>query len=97
MSEQESEYRQRQRAQQAREQQRAPILRNYITEPEAATQLGLDKRTLRKWRRADKGPPGYLRIGTRYYYRIETLEAWLRSREAKPVRKRPAGEHTLTT
>jgi hypothetical protein len=71
----------------ARKQQRS-LLRDYITEPEAAAQLGVDKRTLRKWRRANQGPPGYQRIGVKYFYRIQAIEQWLRSREAKPSRSR---------
>jgi hypothetical protein len=90
MSEREARRRQRQSEQdstpEARERQRA-ILAAYIAEPEAAAELGVDKRTLRKWRRAGQGPPGWLKIGRCFYYRIETIEAWLRDREAKPLRK----------
>jgi hypothetical protein len=64
------------------------ILRDYIAEPAAAIELGIDKRTLRKWRRTGEGPPGYVRIGHRFFYRAEVIEAWLRSREAKPIRQR---------
>jgi uncharacterized protein with PIN domain len=63
------------------------ILRDYIAEPVAAIELGVDKRTLRQWRRTGRGPPGYLKIGRCFYYRAAVIEAWLRSLEAKPVRR----------
>jgi len=100
MSEREAKRRQQQSEQDSapeeRRRQRA-ILAAYIAEPEAAAELGVDKRTLRKWRRLGTGPPGWVKIGRCFYYRIETIEAWLRNREAKPVRKRAAGEHALIT
>jgi Helix-turn-helix domain len=81
-----SEAEHRKRPPEAHEPQRR-ILRDYIAEPTAAIELGIDKRTLRKWRRTGEGPPGYVRIGHRFFYRAEVIEAWLRSREAKPVRQ----------
>lgn len=77
-------------AEQRQREQGGTLLRNYIAEPEAAIELGIDKRTLRKWRRAGEGPPGYVRIGHRFFYRAEVIEAWLRSREAKPIRQKRA-------
>jgi predicted site-specific integrase-resolvase len=74
-------------AEQRQREQGGTLLRNYIAEPEAAIELGVDKRTLRQWRRTGKGPPGHLKIGRCIYYRAEVIEAWLRSLEAKPVRR----------
>ena len=77
-------------AEQRQREQGGTLLRNYIPEPVAAAELGVDKRTLRQWRRTGRGPPGYLKIGRCFYYRAAAIEGWLRSLEAKPVRRRAA-------
>lgn len=90
MSQQEAERRRLQSALDNTPEARARILAAYISEPDAAAELGVDKRTLRKWRRAGTGPPGWLKIGTRFYYRIAAIEQWLAAKEAKPLRQRPS-------
>lgn len=51
----------------------------YQTERQIAERLGVTTRTLRRWRKLPDPPPCY-RVGCRYRYRIEEVEAWLRER-----------------
>jgi hypothetical protein len=53
----------------------------YLTEGEAAAQLGVAARTLRLWRQQRQGPP-FLRLGQRILYRREAITEWLRSMES---------------
>ncbi len=52
-----------------------PIL---LTEKEAAKILGFSIRTLQKWRVAGHGPE-YVKAGTAVRYRVEDIDAWIKS------------------
>jgi helix-turn-helix protein len=56
------------------------ILADFLHENKLAEQLGLKLSTLRNWDWRHTGPP-VTKIGQARYYRIESLRAWLRSRE----------------
>lgn len=57
------------------------LLDDYLTETEAATELHVCLRTLIRWRDLKQGPT-HTKIGRRVYYKIETVAAWIASREA---------------
>jgi hypothetical protein len=56
------------------------FLADYNTEEEHAEQLGICAKTLRNWRRDQKGPPFTVLAERIYYYRPST-ERWLRDQE----------------
>jgi len=57
-----------------------PLLSDYFTQEEAATELKVSARTVDRWRRLDEGPP-ITKLGRRTLYRRSSLQAWLRARE----------------
>lgn len=57
-----------------------PLLSEYFTQEEAATELKVTERTLDRWQRLREGPP-ITRLGRRILYRRSSLQAWLRRRE----------------
>jgi hypothetical protein len=57
-----------------------PVLSDYFTQEEAATELKVTERTLDRWQRLREGPP-ITRLGRRILYRRSSLQAWLRRRE----------------
>ena len=75
------------------------LLADYVSEKDAAQQLGISRRTLWLWRKKRIGPAATF-IGVRVFYRKAAISAWLKSRERpmpradKPVRPRKADRHT---
>jgi Helix-turn-helix domain len=71
------------------------LLAGYLTEPDAAAELALMARTLRKYRDQGTGP-AYVVIGRKVFYPRAALLDWINSkivmpvRERKPVRRRAA-------
>jgi excisionase family DNA binding protein len=57
-----------------------PLLSDYFTQEEAATELKVSPRTIDRWRRLDEGPP-ITKLGRRILYRRSSVQAWLRARE----------------
>jgi hypothetical protein len=57
-----------------------PLLSEYFTQAEAATELKVSERTLDRWQRLRAGPP-ITRLGRRILYRRSSLQAWLLARE----------------
>ena len=57
-----------------------PLLSEYFTQEEAASELKVTDRTLDRWQRLREGPP-VTRLGRRILYRRASLQAWLRKRE----------------
>lgn len=57
-----------------------PLLSEYFTQAEAATELKVTERTLDRWQRLREGPP-ITRLGRRILYRRSSLQAWLLARE----------------
>ena len=51
----------------------------HLTRAEAASYLGVERRTLDNWSHAGRGPRFY-KIGRAARYRVDDLEAWLQSR-----------------
>lgn len=62
-----------------------PLLADYLSEHDAAPQLGQKVRTLRLWRQQGVGP-AWIKVGRRVMYARATILAWLQSLERKPVR-----------
>lgn len=61
----------------------------YRTQQETADELGVDVRTLARWRAEGKGP-AYSRIGHRVFYRATALLDYAKANEVYPVRERAA-------
>jgi hypothetical protein len=59
-----------------------PLLSEYFTQEEAATELNVTARTLDRWQRLREGPP-ITKLGRRILYRRSSLLAWLRAREGE--------------
>jgi hypothetical protein len=57
-----------------------PLLSEYVTRDDAATELDVTGRTLDRWHRLGEGPP-ITKVGRRILYRRSSLLAWLRDRE----------------
>ena len=57
------------------------ILDGYLRRREAARELQVSERTMSRWEAQNIGPPA-IRVGKTILYRIESLQAWLRSRES---------------
>jgi len=78
--------RDRQREQRASKQKRrrTACIPGHVSEVEAAEELGVSVRTLRKWRQLRVGPP-WTAVGRKILYRDESRAAWLKSREVLPV------------
>ena len=64
---------------------RDPVLTDWFTEAEAAAELQLARRTLRKWRTAGSGPP-YTRVGRGVRYPRAGIVEWMKESVVKPVR-----------
>lgn len=54
-----------------------------------ALSLGVTVGTLREWRRTGKGPP-FARLEKAVVYRLEDVQAWIRSRLTSTPEKAPA-------
>ena len=52
-----------------------------LTEIALAKTLNLSKLTIRRWRRREKIP--FIRIGHRYYYRLDAVVQWIKEKETK--------------
>jgi Helix-turn-helix domain len=71
------------------------VLANFIDEASLARQLDVGVRTLREWRRLGKGPvPTW--VGRKLFFRIESIDSWLRSREQAMPRQRVRRRQTQT-
>lgn len=62
--------------------QNAPTI-SVVTEIELAETLHLSKWTVRKWRLAGGLP--HIKIGRRIFYRLQSVEEWLRDQESRSV------------
>jgi hypothetical protein len=58
------------------------LLKDYLLKVELAAQLKRSTRTLDRWDELRQGPPRTL-LGREIYYRRDSVEAWLRSREQR--------------
>ena len=56
------------------------ILDEYISRPQLAERLGKSENTLARWQREQIGPPITF-IGRDPYYKIQSVQKWLRTRE----------------
>ena len=65
------------------------VLDGYLPRQALAEQLSKTRRTLERWERLRIGPP-VTRIGRQPFYSVESVRAWLRSREQPMVRERGA-------
>ena len=63
------------------------LLNDWLTEREAAVEVGKALRTIRQWRKVGKGPP-YARFGRTVKYRKSALTEYYRSSEINPARER---------
>jgi predicted site-specific integrase-resolvase len=61
-----------------------PLLSDYLTEEEAARELGVCTKTLKRWHVLGTGP-AVTRLGRRILYRRITLAGWLVGREQARV------------
>jgi hypothetical protein len=68
-----------------------PLLSDYFTQEEAATELKVSPRTIDRWRRLDEGPP-ITKLGRRILYRRSSVQASLRAREHRGHGDNGAGE-----
>jgi Helix-turn-helix domain len=57
-----------------------PLLSDYFTQKEAATELKVTERTLDRWQRLREGPP-ITKLGRRILYRRSSLQTWLHACE----------------
>lgn len=69
------------------------LLRGYLRPHELAQALSLSRRTIDRYERMGIGPPRVV-IGGLVLYHIESVRAWLKSREQQPTRARIAATHT---
>jgi hypothetical protein len=63
------------------------VLEGFISQDELSAQLDKTRRTLQRWERLREGPP-VVYIGRDPYYSIESVRAWIKSRERQSVRAR---------
>jgi Helix-turn-helix domain len=56
------------------------LLADWLTEPQAAAELGKSPRTLRHWRLLGEGPP-FARFGNEVRYKRDSIRAWADGRE----------------
>ena len=54
------------------------LLDNYLTDPELADELGIDKRTLQRWRRLSKAP-AHIQMGNRNFTHRQVAADWLKA------------------
>lgn len=67
------------------------LLAGYIGELELCKQLNIGLRTLRSWRKAGIGPP-IMYLGRKPFFRVKSVEDWLRSCERLMPRERRRGK-----
>lgn len=60
---------------------RPPPAGTRLTLPEAAEYLGLAPKTLRNWRSAGVGPPGFT-VGARVWFHAGDLDEWIDQQKA---------------
>lgn len=65
---------------------RTALLKGYYTRGGLAKELGRSERTLERWEVQRTGPP-ITYIGRTPYYKIESVEVWLKGLEKKPARR----------
>jgi predicted site-specific integrase-resolvase len=58
------------------------ILSDYLTEADLAADLGISKRTAKRWRDLGTGP-AFCKIGSKVYYRADAVRQWLLDRERR--------------
>jgi hypothetical protein len=56
------------------------ILKDYISRDDLAVQLRKSVKTLVRWELDGRGPP-VVRVGRDVFYRIPSVEAWLKAQE----------------
>lgn len=61
------------------------ILSNYISAESLAEQIGVTPRTLFRWQQKRVGPP-VTQIGRKNFYKISSVEDWLKQNEGLPPR-----------
>mgnify|MGYP006271770963 CR=1 FL=1 len=61
------------------------VLREWMTRPELARELGVSAATLGRWGTRRIGPE-FIRVGRQILYRRETVRAWLEAEEARKAR-----------
>jgi excisionase family DNA binding protein len=61
-----------------------PILSEFLTTQELATELGLNKRTLDRWHALGTGPPR-TRVGRKVLYRRTSVQKWLAVQQQSPA------------
>lgn len=71
------------------------ILSGYIARPKLAKQLRRSERTLARWEDLRIGPP-VTHVGCEPYYNVESVRAWLKSREQKMPRARTRNVRAAT-
>ena len=54
-----------------------------LTEAALAEELNVQKAAIRRWRLLEKLP--FLKMGRRYYYRLEAVVQWLKEKEAESL------------
>jgi hypothetical protein len=64
------------------------ILHGYIRREELAKEIGRSPRTIDRWHVMREGPPR-CQIGRTIFYNVESVREWLRSREQRPLFKKP--------
>jgi predicted DNA-binding transcriptional regulator AlpA len=62
-----------------------PILSEFLTTEELATELGRNKRTLDRWDALGAGPPR-TRVGRKVLYRRSSVQKWLAAQEQSPAK-----------
>lgn len=63
------------------------LLNGYAEEEALALEFNKSPRTIRRWSDQPDGLP-YVRIGSKRYYRLASVRAWLEGRERKPNPRR---------
>jgi excisionase family DNA binding protein len=61
-----------------------PELQPLWRDVQVAEYLGVDEKTLERWRRERTGPP-YIRAGRQVRYRVEDVQDWLTERTTLPA------------
>jgi excisionase family DNA binding protein len=57
-----------------------PLLADFMTQEEAAAELGIHVKTLQRWRVDNQGPP-YTKLGRRILYQRSAVKQWIHTRE----------------
>lgn len=55
----------------------------HVNTPEAAGELGVETRTLERWRLERRGPP-YRKFGRRVLYELDALHDWAQKQTVQP-------------